>query len=511
MRSSLLTFIPFAAVTAAVAFACGGSSNGSGFGNDGGSGSSSGTSSGSSGSSSGTGSSSGGCLTCGDGALQDGPGPCSNLQCKGATCTTGPTSITGTVYDPAGNLPLYNVYVYIPNTTPQPITAGSPTCTQCEAPASGNPVIGASTDANGKFTIQKGPSDPWDVPVGSNIPLVIQVGKWRKQLVIPQVQGCAANDLDTVFNSGSGTARQLRLPAKSSEGDMPLMAFTSGCDPAECFLRHLGIDDSEFVPPTSPTGHVHFYTSWDGPTGGQAASSVSGGNQPSDTYNWWSSSTNLLKYDIIFNACECVPNDRGATAYGAMHGYLNSGGRLFTTHFYYNWFASPTGPADFNGVAAWNPGGATSGANYYVDTSFPKGQAYGQWLVANGVATGSGANTQIALTDTRNDIDQSGPPAYAGSTRWIYDANSAGGNPYGSEYISFNTPVGQPVTSQCGRAVFSDVHLSGTSNDSTFPSECSGQSSSYEINEKALEFLFFDLSSCVQNDTQPPPPPPPVQ
>jgi hypothetical protein len=61
--------------------------------------------------------------------------------------------------------------------------------------------------------------------------------------------------------------------------------------------------------------------------------------------------------------------------------------------------------------------------------------------------------------------------------------------------------------------VFSDVHLSGVSNDGTFPAECTNPNidspPGHAGNEKALEFLFFDLSSCVQDDTKPPPPPPP--
>jgi hypothetical protein len=451
---------------------------------------------------------------------------CSGLQCQWEPCSQAgkpETTLTGTVYDPAGNLPLYNVYVYVPNGTPKPIVPGTPTCTQCEAPATGNPIIGAQTDAQGHFVIQWKSGNPWGVPAGVNIPLVIQVGKWRKQLTIPLVTACETNDLDLFFG-GSGKSRKLRLPANGSEGDMPLIAFTSGYDPAECFLRDIGIDDSEFVAPDTPggptNGHVHFFTGWDyNPSDAGInvpASSVAGGNTPQDTYQWWSSAANLLKYDIVFNACEGYANDRGAAAYAAMEAYLNGGGRLFTTHYYYNWFAAPTGPGPFQGVVEWEPENAWSSGNYYIDTSFPKGQAYGQWLLANGIATGSMANgIQIEVGDTRNDVGMGGMPMYADSTRWIYQATGpgTGGAPpgmYGTAYLTFNAPTTAPSDMQCGRAVFSDVHLSGNvASGMAFPTECKGLPDvSHAINEKALEFLFFDLSSCVQNDATPPPTPP---
>ncbi|MGH7298369.1 MAG: hypothetical protein ACRELB_25745 [Polyangiaceae bacterium] len=524
MQRALLVAFPTVLLLGAIAFACG-SSNGSKFGGpgaDGGGGSSGGASS-------------GGCGLICSGGEGGNPGQCQGLQCAAASCSgsASDTTITGTVYDPAGNLPLYNVYVYIPNSTPAPITPGNPTCTPCEAPASGSPIIGTSTGPDGKFTLVKGPSDSWGVPAGDNggkgIPLVIQTGKWRKQLVIPSVTKCAVNDLDATFNAGSGKARKLRLPANSSEGDMPLMAFTSGCDPAECFLRHMGIDDSEFVAPTAPApapfpgttpgaGHVRFYTAYDDQNGPNA-SAVSGGNTPADTYKWWTDSKNLLAYDIIFNACECNPYDRGAGAYGAMDVYLKGGGRLFTTHYYGNWFIPTTGTADLQSVASWasvmpngwqgNAGDSEADA---VDQSFPKGVAYAQWLQDNAISTSLG---NITLSDLRDDILSPKPAGCAAnqsclSTRWIY--NPGDQHP---RYLSFNTPVGEDATKQCGRAVYSDVHLSGVSDDQTFPAECSDPSidnpPGHSVNEKALEFLFFDLSSCVQNDNQPPPPPNPAQ
>jgi hypothetical protein len=452
----------------------------------------------------------GGGIILGDASF-DAPAGCVNLQCSAQTdaCVAhgkSTTTISGRVYDPAGAVPLYNVYVYIPNSTPSPILTGSPTCTQCEAPASGSPVIGTLTDAQGVFTLTQTATDMWGVPSGDNIPLVLQVGKWRRQITLPKIDPCGPNQLP---DPSPGSAKTLRLPSKTSEGDMPLIAFTSGCDPAECFLRHIGIDDSEFVAPGSASGHVVFYTGQDADSfqGNGNASQVAGGNNWQDTYQWWTDAANLSKYDIVFNACECQPNDRGTGAYAAMETYLNGGGRVFATHYYYNWFAPPTGEASLEGVVDWAlpEGGENPYNNYYIDQTFPKGAAFAQWLQNAGVTQTLG---EISLADTRYDMNQ----VTAESSRWIYNANDVPDTDYATMYLSFNTPTAAATTKQCGRAVFSDVHLSGTSDDSTFPNECANADpdGSHAVNEKALEFLFFDLSSCVQDNTMPPPPPPPV-
>src|ERR1700733_2663141 len=132
----------------------------------------------------------------GTGTLPDGAsgctGPLCNVSmtdnCAGSSLPF--TTITGVVYDPAGALPLYDVYVYVPAATPDPIDPGNPACTPCEAPASGGPIIGTLTDEQGKFTLVQPSASAYGVPSGSNIPLVIQTGKWRKQITIPTVAKC---------------------------------------------------------------------------------------------------------------------------------------------------------------------------------------------------------------------------------------------------------------------------------------------------------------------------------
>ncbi|HEX3344749.1 MAG TPA: hypothetical protein VHS09_09265, partial [Polyangiaceae bacterium] len=96
-------------------------------------------------------------------------------------------------------------------------------------------------------------------------------------------------------------------------------------------------------------------------------------------------------------------------------------------------------------------------------------------------------------------------PSDKPSQGWINDTQTTN-----TMYFSFDTPVGaavNPSTGQpnyCGRAVFSDLHVGGASTDTQNPPTgcAAGQLSPQE---KALEFMLFDLSSCVIPDTVAPP------
>jgi hypothetical protein len=136
-----------------------------------------------------------------------------------------------------------------------------------------------------------------------------------------------------------------------------------------------------------------------------------------------------------------------------------------------------------------------------VDVSFPKGQALRDWLLAVSASTVAG---QLPIKDSKHNVDAVDP---ARAQQWISLPNPSAGNQKAVEYMTFNTPIDALPASQCGRVVYSDLHVSsGDVVGQPFPQGC--VTTDLSPQEKALEFMLFDLSSCVQSDSQPPAPPP---
>jgi len=66
--------------------------------------------------------------------------------------------------------------------------------------------------------------------------------------------------------------------------------------------------------------------------------------------------------------------------------------------------------------------------------------------------------------------------------------------------MTFNVPIGAAPAAQCGRVVYSDFHVSADARSgvSGFPASCNAGDLSAQ--EKALEYMLFDLTSCLSPD-----------
>jgi hypothetical protein len=409
-------------------------------------------------------------------------GPCANLQCKQTTCPNkGTTSVSGVVNDPAGKVPLYNVVVYVPNEPLAPLRQGA-ACETCSGNFSGKPIAVALTDSFGRFKVE-------DMPVGDDIPLVIQVGKWRRQITVPRVAACT----DTPITDTNLT----RLPRNKTEGDLPKIAVAvGGSDALECLLRKIGIDESEFTL-ASEGGRVNLFAAY------RAATTMQKGgvSVPLPTADsLWNSLETMMGYDMMLMACEGSDNvSRSAAQYAAVRSYADQGGRIFGSHYHNGWINPENAPYPMVVKFASGAHGFTTDITTQVDDTFPKGKAFKEWLVNVGASSVPG---EIVLKGAEHTVDT----VVAGvAQRWIHGTDTTKNTPM-VQYFSFTTPVGQK---ECGRMVFSDLHVSTGSGDTTkvpFPTGCNGNELSPQ--EKALAFMLFDLSSCVQKDDQPPVPPP---
>jgi hypothetical protein len=414
-----------------------------------------------------------------------GTGSCTGASCEPppSTCENGAqTTLSGTVYAPSGTLPLYNVMVYVPSAPLDPLSSGA----TCACEVSGSPVAAAITDTRGHFTLV-------NPPIGKDVPLVIQVGKWRRQFTIDNVASCA----DTAVPD-----QTLKLPARQAEGDIPRIALTTGnADAMECLLRKLGIDPLEFTPP-SGTGRINYFAGKGGTD--EYVSSMNGGADFPDAEELWSTKESLAAYDVVLLSCEGdkgYDDNKSDAAFQAMYDYTNLGGRVFASHWHQLWLQR--GPEPLPQIAEFVDEDDLDDITADVVTTFPKGAALADWLVNVGASTERG---RIDLTGTQQTVVRENPD-YA--QRWI-----ATSDPETVQYLSANTPLGVPAEQQCGRIVLSDIHVTGSadegrdrsSDDLAFPEGCT--TTDLSAQEKVLMYMLFDISGCIVPDDRPPAPPP---
>lgn len=413
-------------------------------------------------------------------------------QAAGVPILSGPafgcaTSLSGTVFDPSGRLPLYNVVVYVASESLGAISDGA-SCETCDGNFSGRPIAAAVSDANGRFTLALD-----DVPRSETLPITVQVGKWRRQFSVPNITACADNE------AAEGT---VRLPRDRSEGNLPHIAVVrGGSDALECLFRKIGVSDSEFSTDAGD-GRVHLYASDDGSaeTGTTRLDDGTDIPRPASLYG---SLDKLMSYDAVFLACEGGGRGTfekyGATEFSNMQTYADRGGRIFGSHYHNYWirpdkFDAPLAPYPEVATFASSQHGFDTDVVGEVNATFPKGLALRDWLFNVGASPTAG---QLTIRGGEHTVDAVIPGA---AQPWI-TVDDPDGHADVVQYFSFNTPIGQP---ECGRMVFSDLHVAtgtGDSGKEPFPSNCvSGELSAQE---KALTFMLFDLSSCVQPDTAP--------
>ncbi len=447
-----------------------------------------------------------------DGRCVEGNG-CTGIQCNVTNCSSKgmqPTTLTGTVFAPNGTLPLFGIDVYVPNADPGPFTPVVQ-CGSCTNGLPGNPIVQTQTDEAGKFTLT-------GLPDGDNIPVVISTGKWRRQIKIPKVASCSTQAIpvaDTTFPKSHDD-----MTPNTTSVDLPRIAISTGsADSLECLVRRLGIADKE-ITTDKEAGKIHLFADLDsgGGVGTTAFESTFAGGARAFSNSkalWGTTATDagkLSSYDIVILSCEGAQHAETKTqaAMDRLKAYADLGGRVFLSHWHNIWIEGSTTtqngtkPMVWPGLATWSNANDTlpDPTNDNIDEQHnPKGPSFATWMLNVGGSTpgmrdliaiqkDTGKSTAISVDN--NSVEQ-----------WVYLQKDATARV--TQNFQFSTPNEKPLEDRCGKVVFSDMHVSGgplgmdpKDNKTIFPypKSCGGVTD-LSPQEKALAFMFFDISSCV--------------
>jgi hypothetical protein len=283
---------------------------------------------------------------------------------------------------------------------------------------------------------------------------------------------------------------------------IPLMALITGnVDGMECVMRKMGVEDGQFSA-AGGSGRIRFYR--------DNGASIGATTPPFSQLV--SSQAEVDQYDALIFPCRGQAHDRTAAQKQLIldvptntQAYVNKGGRAFFTHFSYSWLYATDPSNQLPWLSTTNTGNV-DGTHWdtniavQVNTTFPRGLIFSQWLGLPSVgALSAAAPPQIQVLEARENLHTPLNVPITTAQEWL---TTYGITPSAALHMTFDAPWGLPPAEQCGRVLWSGFHVTADVNtgSATFPDECTN--ATFSAQEKVLAYMMFDMTSCL---TPPPP------
>jgi hypothetical protein len=381
------------------------------------------------------------------------------------TCPSGQPlpSLSGTVYAPNGTDPLPGALVYVPMGALPPLPP-SGTCDACATVP--NAFVQTHSGAAGLFAFDR-------VPAG-NIQVVIQMGRFRRAVSLMAPCGQAVHL----------SADQSRLPRSHTEGDVPRVAIATGSvDRMEDVIAKIGLDDVDLYQGKSPAPSGNNYPMLD-------ALLMDGAR--------------LASYDIVLINCHNSFERllmSGPTV-GNVAEFVRAGGRLFVDDLSYEFVEWPFPAAiDFepdpsgNALMSTVPQGALDAAEIGTGgtTAMPSAPVTATvmdddlrtWL--SGFPGTLAADGSVSIQGWLHGwaVMHAVPP----QTKVWVEGNVSWTGGSGTRPLSVGLDYKGIDGMGCGRIVFNSYHTVPLMSSPTSP---------FLPQERILEYLFFQIATCIQ-------------
>ena len=354
-----------------------------------------------------------------------------------------------------------------------PFDAGV-TCDMCGAPASGNPVALTQSGLDGASS---SPTCPWATTF-----------RWSSRLAAGAAR--SPSPRSPPARTRHCRAEQTRMPRNRSRGRHP--AHRHG-------HRRRGLDRVR----AAQDGHRRRGVHQPRPAAAASRCTVAsrhssghGASDPTGTAPRRASSrpapARSAQYDLVIFACVGDEEDSiGSSDQNNVIDYATAGGRVYATHYSYVWLYNDP---PFWTTASWarqpTARSRTHGASRGEHRASPRARCSSQWLQIVGASTVAGPDP--SSTTLRNDFSGVTPP----SQNWL-SCRRRFRNATTAAPLHLQHPGRRRAGTQCGRVVFSDFHVENAQLDAGAPFPPSARVAPLTPQEKVLEFMLFDLASCV--------------